>query len=274
MKKRIKALWDSSPFARENLSMWETVSLFLEDMGLSRDSILLDRAIDEEKEKRLFTLLERAVSGEPLGYILGHIPFYKYDFYTAENVLIPRCDSEVLVERAVEMLPRGAHIIDFCTGTGCLGLSVILDRDDLTVTLVDISEDALTLASRNIEKYNLSGRASVMRFDVLRDDYKALPRADGIIMNPPYITGREMDSLPENVKREPALALFGGDDGLDFYRKLAGERDFLRGKTLFLEIGCAQGSAVLGLLGGGEIVPDLEGRDRVVIVKSDEACLI
>ena len=267
MKKRIKALWEGSQFAKENLSMWETVSLILEDMGLPRDSVLLGRGLPEESEKRLFDTLERAVSGEPLGYILGHIPFYKYDFYTAENVLIPRCDSEVIVEKAVELFPRGAHIIDFCTGTGCLGLSILLDRPDLTATLVDISGDALSCVERNIEKYNLSERARVTCFDVLRGDYSTLPSAEGVIMNPPYITRREMDELPENVKREPSLALFGGEDGLRFYRALAEKEDFLRGKTVLLEIGSSQGDAVKGLFGGGDIIPDLEGRDRVVKIK-------
>ncbi len=247
--------------------MWETVSLILEDMGLPRDSVLLGRGLPEESEKRLFHTLERAVSGEPLGYILGHIPFYKYDFYTAENVLIPRCDSEVIVEKAVELFPRGAHIIDFCTGTGCLGISVALEREDVTVTLVDISEYAISCAERNIEKYNLSERARVMCFDVLSGDYSTLPSADGVIMNPPYVTKKEMDVLPENVKREPPLALDGGEDGMSFYKALAEKEDFLRGKTVLLEIGSSQGDAVKCLFGGGDIIPDLEGRDRVVKIK-------
>lgn len=246
--------------------MWETVSLILEDMGIAWDSVLLGRQLPEECEKRLFDALERAVSGEPLGYILGHTPFYKYDFYTAENVLIPRCDSEVLVEKAVELLPRNAHVFDFCTGTGCLGISVALEREDVTVTLADISEDALLCAGRNVEKYNLSGRVRVRRFDVLRGDYSTLPHADGVIMNPPYITKKEMDTLPENVKREPRLALDGGEDGLDFYRRLAKESEFLRGKAVLLEIGHTQGDSLRSIFGGGETVQDMGHRDRVFII--------
>ena len=262
MIKKLKCLWEKSDFARENLNFRETVSLILEKYSLSRDTFLLDKEIDGDIAIRIVSDMERAVSGYPLGYILGKVPFYKYDFLVGEGVLIPRCDSEVIVEEAVKRIPRGAHFLDICTGSGCLGISVLLERDDLTATLLDISPYSEKWAKENIEYHSLSKRCDFKHFDLMN---QVPPKASAIIMNPPYITAEEMTLLPENVKKEPSLALFGGEDGLDFYRRMKSLS--LNDTLLIFEIGSEQGEALQRIFEGGEIIKDLSLNDRAFVYK-------
>ena len=176
-------------------------------------------------------------------------------------MLIPRCDSEIIVETAIKLIPQGAHFVDICTGSGCLGISVLRSRSDLTATLLDISPISEKIALQNIELLCVSDRCSFQHFDLFSD---ILPSCDAVIMNPPYITKEEMKLLPENVKKEPSLALDGGEDGLDFYRFASKSKDF-ENKLLIFEIGCSQGDALKTLFGEGEIIKDLSGNDRVFV---------
>lgn len=260
MQKTLKALWEGSDFARENLNFRETVGLLLEKHGLERDTLLLGKSVEKVLQEKIASDMKRAVSGEPLGYILGKVPFYKEEYLVGEGVLIPRCDSEVLVEEAIKRIPEGTHFIDICTGSGCLGISVLKSRPDLRATLFDISPFSERWAVANVEYHNLSSRCEFRRFDLMKE---IPPEASAIIMNPPYITSEEMKSLPENVRKEPSLALFGGDDGLDFYRRIKSLE--LKNTLLIFEIGSGQGDDVRALFGGGEIVKDLSGNDRVFI---------
>ena len=262
MIKKLKAIWEESTFARENLSFRETVSLILEKYSLSRDTLLLDKEIEKHIAEKIVSDMERVVSGYPLGYILGKVPFYKYEFFVGEGVLIPRCDSECLVEEAVKTIPENSHFLDICTGSGCLGISVLLEREDLTATLLDISPFSQKWAKKNIEYHKLSKRCDFKHFDLMKSEP---PLSSAIIMNPPYITAGEMKLLPENVKKEPSLALFGGDDGLDFYRRI--KELSLKDTLLIFEIGSQQGDSLLSLFDGGKIIKDLSGNDRVFVKK-------
>ncbi|MBQ5746460.1 MAG: hypothetical protein IIV81_00840, partial [Clostridia bacterium] len=123
----------------------------------------------------------------------------------------------------------------------------------------DISPFSEKWAKKNIEYHGLEDRCTFKRFDLLKE---ALPECDAITINPPYITAKEMKALPENVKREPSLALFGGDDGLDFYRRI---KNLSPKASLFFEMGYLQGDDLIRLFEGGEIVRDLSGNDRVFI---------
>lgn len=258
MKKRLKAIYDGSDFARENLSFREVSSLILEKYGYSRDALLFgDLPLDERVEKD-FAL---AVSGEPLGYILGKVPFWREEYFVGEGVLIPRRDSETLVETAIKKIPRSSHFLDICTGSGCIGISVLKEREDLTATLLDISEKSEHFVKKNIEKNGVADRCTFRRFDVLKEEPE---NASAIIMNPPYITAEEMKSLPKNVRKEPSLALFGGEDGLDFYRRI---KEISPDATLIFEIGAGQGKALLEIFGGGEIIKDYCGLDRVFLLE-------
>lgn len=260
MQKTLKALWESSQFARENLSFRETLSLILEKYDLGRDALLLGKEIPHELKEKITSDMARAVSGEPLGYILGKVPFYKEEYLVGEGVLIPRCDSEVLVEEAVKRIPRDSHFLDICTGSGCLGISVLKSRPDLSATLFDVSPFSEKWAKANIEYHGISSRCEFRRFDLMKE---RPPETSAIIMNPPYITSEEMKLLPENVKKEPTLALFGGDDGLDFYRRIKALD--LKNTLLIFEIGSEQGEALKTLFQGGEIVKDLSNNDRVFV---------
>ena len=259
MQKILKELFEGSDFAKENLSFRETVSLILEKYSLDRDTLIMGWEIEKSVAEKIISDFKRAISAEPLGYILGKVPFYKEEYLVGDGVLIPRCDSEVLVEEAIKRIPRSAHFLDICTGSGCIGLSVLKSRPDLTATLLDISPFSEKWAKKNIEYHGLEERCTFKRFDLLKE---ALPECDAITMNPPYITAKEMKALPENVKREPSLALFGGDDGLDFYRRI---KNLSPKASLFFEMGCLQGDDLIRLFEGGEIVRDLSGNDRVFI---------
>ncbi|MBE6650572.1 MAG: peptide chain release factor N(5)-glutamine methyltransferase [Ruminococcaceae bacterium] len=257
---KLKELWQSSDFARENLNFRETVGLLLEKYGYDRDTLLLGKEISCPE---LISDFEEAVKGEPFGYILGKVPFFKENFFVEEGVLIPRCDSEVLVEKAIELIPKNAVFADICTGSGCLGISVLKERPDLKAILLDISPIAKRVCEKNISSLGVADRCSFIQFDLFND---TLPQCSAILMNPPYITKEEMKKLPRNVMREPALALDGGEDGLDFYRYAASSKDF-KNKLLIFEIGYMQGIALRELFGGGDIVPDLSGNDRVFILQ-------
>lgn len=255
---KLKRLWEGSTFARENLAFRETVGLLLEKHGYSRDALLLGKDIDCSL---LISDFERAVNGEPLGYILGKVPFWQEEYFVEEGVLIPRSDSEALVEEAIRRIPQNTHFVDICTGSGCIGISVLRARQDLTATLLDISPVAERVAKKNINALGVSDRCEFRRFDLFSD---SLPDCSTVIMNPPYITRDEMKSLPENVKREPALALDGGEDGLDFYRFVADDHAY-SDKLLIFEIGYKQGNSLCRLFNGGEIIKDLCGNDRCFI---------
>lgn len=257
---KLKVLWQSSDFARDNLSFRETVGLLLEKYGYRRDVFLMGETVDCPD---LVADFERAVKGEPLGYILGKVPFYREEYFVEKGVLIPRSDSEIIVETAIELIPMGAHFADVCTGSGCLGISVLRARPDLTATLLDISPFSKKVAEHNIEALGVSDRCEFREFDLFCD---RLPDCSAVIMNPPYITSEEMKDLPLNVRREPTLALEGGEDGLDYYRFTANSPDY-QNKLLIFEIGYRQGNDLLRIYGRGEVVKDLSGNDRCFIVR-------
>ena len=247
----------------------------LEKHDLPRDCFI--RYGNEEAPPDLCAALLREeaalLAGEPLQYYLGTAPFCDLLLETAPGVLIPRPETAVLVEKAVEIVPENALIFDFCCGSGCVGAAVLSARKDLFAVLFDLSPEALALSRRNLERLSLSRRGAVERLDVLSPaaaDTVRLRRPALILANPPYLTGEEMKRLPDNVRREPALALFGGEDGLTFYRAFA---DLCRetGVPILAEIGWEQGKDVLSILGerglSGEIYPDEEGRDRVLFIR-------
>lgn len=260
MLKTLKCLWEESDFARENLNFLETVFLIGEKYGVDRNDFLLNKPL--EKEKEIVSDMQKAVSAYPLGYILGKVPFYKEEYFVGEGVLIPRCDSETLVEEAIKRIPKNAHFLDICTGSGCIGISVLKSRKDLTATLLDISPFSEKWAKKNIVHNGVQDRCEFRRFDLFSDP---LPKASVILMNPPYITLEEMKFLPENVKKEPELALKAGVDGLDFYKKIKSLD--LKDTLIIFEIGSKQGENIKALFHKGEIIKDLSHNDRVFVVE-------
>ncbi len=156
----------------------------------------------------------RRAAGEPTEYILGKADFYRETYRVTPDVLIPRPETEMLVAYAVEHLSPGAHILDLCTGSGCVGLSVLANTQNTTAVLTDLSPGALAVAGSNAEALGLSSRTEILPSDVLHD---VLPgRYDAVLSNPPYVADDVYPTLPLS-RFEPAMAFCGGKEGMDFY---------------------------------------------------------
>ncbi len=237
--------------------------------GTDRNTLLAhpEREVSDEDEARFRELLERRCKREPLQYITNEQEFMGLKFETAPDTLIPRQDTETLVEEAMKEVHDGMEILDLCCGTGCILLSLLKYSNDCSGTGVDLDEKSIELAARNAERLGLKADFRVSNlFENVEGKY------DLIVSNPPYIPSAIIGTLEPEVKDyEPRRALDGGTDGLDFYRVLASRcKEYLkRGGYIFFEIGYDQKDAVLELLnkeGYKDVlcIKDLAGFDRVV----------
>lgn len=248
--------------------------LLLEEVCRTDHNTLLchgDREVTKEEEVQFRSYVERRSSHVPLQHILGYQEFMGLRFEVNEHVLIPRQDTEILVEEVMRYLHDGMRILDLCTGSGCILLSLLHYSNGCYGMGVDISRDALETARRNAKALDLAAdfRESDL-FEMVAGTY------DILVSNPPYIESDVIPTLMEEVREhDPYLALDGGKDGLSFYRRIIEEADayLCRGGRIFLEIGSEQAEAVSGLLRKAgfaqiEVIRDLAGLDRVV-----SACL-
>ncbi len=248
--------------------------------GKTQEQILSDREMyaSEEACSNVEQAVRRLQAGEPLAYILEEWDFYGMRLYVNPSVLIPRDDTCAVTALAIKhalFLDQSPRVLDLCTGSGCIGLAVAHRVKDARVTLADISQDALAVAKKNVTLQKLSGRVSCLVADALKEPAAFLGKFDMIISNPPYITGQEMLELPHSVKAfEPHGALYGGEDGLDFYRAIAQNyREALKpGGYLCLEFGMGQGDAVCSILEANgytvlERTRDYNERERAVIAQ-------
>ena len=221
-----------------------------------------------------FELLERRLKGEPVAYIIGEWEFMGIPLDINSNVLIPRVDSEVLANCAIELVKskEDCRVLDLCTGSGSLGIAIAMHTDVSHVILADISPKALAVARRNIRRHNLSSRVACVRTDVMRPASISLGQYDLIVANPPYIPSGDIANLDPSVANyEPLEALDGGDDGLEFFRSIAsGYFHLLKSEAaLMFECGMGQSNAVRDILlrnGYSEIetFQDTLGIERVV----------
>ncbi len=224
--------------------------------GKTQESILLDRDLyaTEEVCSAMEAGVKRLLTGEPLAYVLGEWEFYGLKLYVDKHVLIPRDDTCAVAALAIKQaifLPESPRVLDLCCGSGCIGLAVASRVKDARVTLADISKEALAVAKKNMLLHKLSGRVTCIQADALTPAPAVLGKFDMIVSNPPYITGQEMLALDASVKDfEPHLALYGGEDGLDFYRAIARNyRSALKsGGYLALEFGEDQGDDICAIL--------------------------
>ena len=249
-----------------------------------------DREVGEEEGKVYMDGIARRRKHEPLQYITGEQDFMGLTFLVDRNVLVPRQDTEILVEEAMRFLHDGMDVLDMCTGYGCILLSLLHYSNGCHGLGVDISRDALAVAERNRIRLQKKERAGNLWQDgcnggngieetepacrFLESDLfeKVSGRFDLIVSNPPYIPADELSGLMEEVGRyEPRLALDGKEDGLSFYHRIVAQAgDYLRGGgALFFEVGCGQAEAVKGMMekeGYRDItvVKDYAGIDRVV----------
>lgn len=222
--------------------------------------------------------LKRLLAGEPIAYILGQWEFYGLPMLVSPKVLIPRDDTCAVAELAIRQalfLDKDPRILDLCCGSGCIGLAVASRVKDAKVTLADVSLDALAVAKENTALNKLTGRVRCVQADALKPAFPFLGKFDLIVSNPPYITAKEMLELPVSVKDyEPHLALYGGEDGLDFYRAIA--QNFAPalkpGGYLCFEFGMGQGDDVCRILeiNGYTILErtrDYNSRERAVLAQ-------
>ena len=221
--------------------------LLISHFGCCTFSDILLKNPDIYSEK-LNEAVTRRLKSEPLAYILGETEFYGKRFLVSPDCLIPRADTEIIVEYAVKNLKQNAFFADLCTGSGCIAISILAHRPDCSAIACDISPKALTLAEKNACLNNVKERIMLVERDILSED--ALDyNFDAVISNPPYIRSDVLPSLPEDVKKEPSIALDGGKDGMTFYRRIVSlYSEALRDDGFFLfETGYDQKNDILNL---------------------------
>ncbi len=218
--------------------------------------------------KKFADLLWRVKNGEPLQYVIGKWDFYESEFYVGKGVLIPRPETEELTELAIKKAKMPAHpvVFDLCSGSGCIGISIAKAVPSAVVYCVEKSADAMFYLLKNAE---ITENVKIISADI--NIPPELPAADIIVSNPPYIKTEDLKSLQAEVLHEPALALDGGADGLEFYRVIAEKwKSKLKpGGFLFLETGEDQGTCVSEILAAQgfadiEIIKDLYGNNRII----------
>ena len=238
---------------------------------LQRDGQLYVPPAVEEQAR---ALVRRHLAGEPVAYLIGEWEFYGLPLDIDRQVLIPRADTETLVDCALPFLrgQAGSRVLDLCAGSGCIGLAVASQVADCRVTLGDISEGALRICRQNIRRNDLSDRVAPLQVNAMAAPPRQLGTYDCILCNPPYIPTGDIAGLDVSVRDfEPHDALDGGEDGLDFYRAVSSLwREALHtGGMLFFEVGIGQADDVLRIMrsygfGDLEITPDPAGIPRVV----------
>ena len=217
----------------------------------------------------------RRCEGYPLQYLIGEWDFYRQTYEVCEDCLIPRADTELLVEKAIAHLPPNGRFLDLCTGSGCIAISTLCERPDLQGAAVDLFPRTLALAGRNAERNGVTERLALHLASVLElpPPPLAAARFDAILSNPPYIRNDVVPTLQKEVQFEPQAALCGGTDGLDFYRAILSMWSALlkpNGFILF-EIGYDQARALQALAAEHRfsctVFRDLGGNDRVVLLR-------
>ncbi len=252
-------------------------------VGLKRIELYtqFEKIVAKEQLDRLHDLVKRAGQHEPIAYIIGRTEFYSLQLYVTPDCMIPRPETELLVERAIEFLRKRSSrhfVCDLGTGSGCIAIAIARNYPDADITATDISEAALKIAAKNIEKYQLGDRIRLLCGDLF-DPIMSQPDVDEfdlIVCNPPYVSAVEFEKLDKTIKDyEPKLALYAGEDGLDICRRIVKKVDQLlkSDAALMLEVGYNQGQAVRELLEQAKcfseitIEKDFSNNDRVVTAR-------
>ncbi len=249
--------------------------LFFDVFGVKRAQLILhDGEAPPEKTGEFIEKIDLRVHGTPLQYLLGKWDFYDMTFFVGEGVLIPRPETETLVELALEQLrgKKGLNVFDLCAGSGCIGLTLAKKCPDCTFYLVDVSPKALGYARRNKELHGLDN-VRIIEYDIRggSDGLGLSELPDMIVSNPPYVPAGEIPNLQKEVRFEPKLALDGGEDGMDFYPVLAEKWIAKMPQGGFAAVECGEGQAEkiadsFRIFGETSIVPDPFGVPRFVAV--------
>ncbi len=259
--------------------MTEAELLFTEILNCNRPSLYLDKGIFLDKDKSSFVsnVLERRIKGEPIQYILGRTEFMGLEFKVTPDVFIPRPETEVLVETAIKIVQSsefGARsILDIGTGSGCIAVSLAKFIKNAEVTAIDISNAALEIAKQNALLNNVA--INFLQSDLFANHEPRTMNHELIISNPPYVLTAEIQTLQPEVQCEPFIALDGGEDGLNFYRRIIDKmHSYLeKGGFLIMEMGFNQKDAIKNILQNSgyfeiiESIKDYNNIDRVIIAK-------
>ena len=246
------------------------VSVLMEDLlNLPRNPEITvpETVLKPEEEEKLFSAAEKRAKGYPLQYLIGNWEFFGRKFFVGEGVLIPRPETELLCETVLKYFSRTMppKIVDLCSGSGCIAITLAKELSGADVTAVELYKGAFEYLERNNTFHGNCVKTA------LRDALEPFGKFDCVVSNPPYITGEEMKELQTEVTFEPKTALFGGTDGLDFYRAIAKNwfEHLNEGGLIAFEIGDTQGEAVKSILTengykNAAVIKDYENRDRVV----------
>jgi release factor-specific protein-(glutamine-N5) methyltransferase len=254
-------------FAKNNIDESDAEWIYALALNVKRSELEGERVIKPSESKKIDEIVRKRLTGRPLWYIIGDTEFYDCKIKVDERVLIPRPETELLADAAVKVIEDGDKVLDMCTGSGCIAISIAKHCKDkhITVTAADVSDAAIMLAKENAN-YN-SVDINFVQTDLFA---KVHGRFNVIVCNPPYIKSKDIANLQSEVKNyEPRIALDGGEDGLDFYRRLAKEisRYIVRGGMLILEVGENQADDVLKLFEKRDyamVVKDFAGVDRIL----------
>lgn len=241
--------------------------------GIKKDILINyeDVEILDNKLEMYIYNLNKIIEGIPIQYITKKQEFMGLDFFVDENVLIPQPDTEILVEEVLKiskLFNKKINILDLCTGSGAIAVSLSKYIKDVNIIATDISENAIEIAEKNAIKNNAENKIKFVVSDMFKNIEN---KFDIIVSNPPYIETKEIEKLSKEVKNEPIIALDGGNDGIKYYKIIADNYNkFLNiGGYLLLEIGYNQGESVSKLFKNSEIKKDLSGNNRVILVKKE-----
>ena len=238
----------------------------------------------EVDEKEFLDAIDKLCEGYPYQYITKNANFFGYDIYVDENVLIPRLDTEILADCICRHIEEkydkkdSIRILEIGVGSGAVIVAILKrleEYNNIIIDGIDISKGAIEVAKKNIERYNLENKVNIYMKDILNEEIEE--KYDIIYSNPPYLTSDEMGQIPDDVRKEPSLALYGGEDGLECYRRIIGiitkNNNLKEDGKLFLEIGYMQKQEVFDIAKENRYseeniscIKDLENRDRVIIL--------
>ena len=234
-----------------------------------------NQQLTDKEEQEYLKYVELLTQGEPIEHITHQKEFMKLNFYVDENVLIPRQDTEVLVEEVIKIAKKikTKKILDLCTGSGAIAISLAKYLENIQLTAVDISRKALDIAMANAKNNHVQDKITFVESNLFQDLRQE--KYDLIVSNPPYIRRKELETLDREVRKEPRLALDGGEDGLDFYRNIMDKGyEYLKyGGYICLEIGYDQKEEVMQIIEGKKhymgtyCKKDLYDNDRVVVTR-------
>lgn len=239
--------------------------------GISVSRLLAEPDADFCSEELISAVKKRA-ERYPLQYILGKWEFYGMTFEVTRDTLIPRPDTEIIAEEAIKRCRVGGHVLDLCTGTGCIAAAILANVADSRCVAVDLYPDTLAVARRNIARHGLSGRCELICGDATADLFPADVKFDVIVSNPPYVTSSEMEELEPELMYEPSVALTDGGDGLSIISKIIEvyKNHLTAGGFMIIEHGYRQSKSVCGIaIEHGmsySVISDYGGNTRGVVL--------